>query len=138
MRNATALATRLLVMSFVLLGDYRVATTAAAQAKPKKPTPPAPARATLEIENEDTHVWKVHLPPKQSSSLHRHNHPRVVVVLAGGPLKLLVKGAQPRVLQWQSGKSYWLPADREGEYHTYLNDGDQPIEFIYVEFERSR
>lgn len=140
MRRATALAARLLVISFALLGGHRLPTTAAAtQAKPQKQTAsPAPARVTLEIENEDTHVWKAHLPPKQSSSLHRHNHPRVVVVLAGGPLKLLVKGAQPRVLQWQSGKAYWLPADGPGEYHTYLNDGDRPIEFIYIEFERSR
>ena len=135
MRRATALIARILVVSFALLGG----TTAITQVQPQKKTasPPA-ARVTPEIENEDTHVWRVHLPPKQSSNLHRHNHPRVVVVLAGGSLKLLVKAAQPRVLPWQTGKVYWLPADASGEYHTYLNDGDQPIEFIYIEFERSR
>lgn len=133
------LATRLFVITIALLGSHESPTTAATQAKAlKQIAPPATARATLEIENEETHVWKIHLPPKQASSLHRHNHPRVVVVLAGGPLKLLVKGAQPRVLQWQAGKAYWLAADPPSEYHTYLNDGDRPIEFIYVEFERSR
>lgn len=137
---AAPLAEALLVISFVLLGT-RVAADdgGATQAQPQKhAAAPAPARVTSEIENEDTHVWKVHLPPKQSSELHRHNHPRVVVVLTAGSLRLLVEGAPPRVLAWQSGKAYWLPADGPGEYHTYVNDGDRPIEFIYIEFERSR
>jgi quercetin dioxygenase-like cupin family protein len=110
---------------------------AAGQAPPKKTAAPS-VQMTLEIENEDTHVWKMHLPPKQTSNFHRHNHPRVVVALTGGSPKLLVKGAEARTLPWQSGKAYWLPADNPGEYHAYLNDGDRPIEFIYIEFERSK
>jgi quercetin dioxygenase-like cupin family protein len=140
MRSLAHLAAPLLAISVALLG-YQLtgeSNRAAAQAPPQKPATPAPARITSEIENEDTHVWKVHLPAKQSSSLHRHNHPRVVVALSGGPLKLVVKGAAPRVLPWQGGKAYWIPADASGEYHTYLNDSDRPIEFIYIEFERSR
>lgn len=102
------------------------------------PAPPAPARLESEIHNADTHVWRVRLSPGQSSVAHRHNHPRVVVVLRGGSLRLDVKGATPRTLPWEGGKVYWIPADVAGEYHSYVNDGDQPVEFIYVEFERSQ
>ena len=108
-----------------------------AQAQPKTPRQSVPALMTAEIENEETHVWRVRLPPGTTSNFHRHNHPRVVVVLTGGAVKLLVKGAAPRTLEWRSGKTYWVPADQEGVVHAYSNDGDRPIEFIYVEFERS-
>ncbi len=106
-----------------------------AQAQPKASRPPAPALMTAEIENEEAYVWRVRLPPGATSNFHRHNHPRVVVVLTGGVVKLLVKGAAPRTLEWRSGKTYWVPADQA--FHAYSNDGERPIEFIYVEFERS-
>lgn len=106
------------------------------QASSQKP-PSNDVRPTLEIENQDAHVWKVQIPPKKSTVMHRHNHPRVVVALAGGDVRIVTLSGQARVVRWQTGKAYWLPADPPGEYHSYANDGARPIEFTFIEFEKS-
>lgn len=104
----------------------------------QKPAAVSSARLTSELENETTHVWKMHLPPRQTSSAHRHNHPRVIVPLSGGAVKIVKKLGPPQVVRWESGKAYWIPADQPGDHHSYTNESDRPIEFMYVEFEMSR
>lgn len=130
----------LLVFGLAIVPDAGSATARdRAQALPQKPSTPAtPARPTEELSNEDTHVWKIRLLPKQASVQHRHNHPRAIVVLAGGSVKIVNRAGQAQVLRWETGKAYWLAADPAGDYHSYANDGDRPIEFMYLEFEKSR
>ena len=106
------------------------------QASSQKP-PSNEVRPTLELENPDTHVWKAQIPPKQATVMHRHNHPRVVVALTGGDVRIVKQSGQSQVVRWQTGKAYWLPADAPGEYHSYANDGARLVEFMYIEFEKS-
>jgi len=130
----------LLVIGLALVSDASWATARdRVQALPKKPSSPAPtARPTEELSNEDTHVWRMRLAPKQASVQHRHNHPRAVVALVGGPVKIVNRAGEAQVLRWETGKAYWMAADPSGDYHSYVNESDRPIEFMYLEFEKSR
>jgi len=37
-----------------------------------------------QFENEDVKVWKSVVLPNQPLTMHRHNHPRVIIALKGG------------------------------------------------------
>lgn len=91
-----------------------------------------------QFENEDVKVWKSVVLPNQPLSLHRHDHPRVIIALKGGTMKIVdQKGAEEQHV-WDTGKAYWLPANPPGTKHADVNGGDQPSEVMVVEMEKEK
>ena len=46
-------------------------------------------RRIPQFENDDVRVWKSIITPRQPLSMHRHDHPRAIIALAGGSFWLL-------------------------------------------------
>ena len=86
-----------------------------------------------QLENDQVRVWKSVIAPNQPLTLHRHDHGRVIVALAGGSLKVVKESGAAHVMTWETGKAYWLPADPPGERHGDVNEGERPIEVMVVE-----
>ena len=42
-----------------------------------------------QFENEDVKVWKSVVLPNQPLTMHRHDHPRVIIALKGGTMKIV-------------------------------------------------
>ncbi|HEY6484068.1 MAG TPA: hypothetical protein VIY54_11150 [Steroidobacteraceae bacterium] len=101
------------------------------------------ARATMQtgrepqFANPQVKVWKSTILPNDPLPLHRHEHPRVIVALAGGTMKILEESGQSDTHQWQTGHAYWLPANAPGTHHQDVNVGSQPIEVMVIELENA-
>jgi len=91
-----------------------------------------------QFENTDVKVWKSIVLPNDPLPLHRHEHPRVIIALAGGTMKILEESGKSEIHQWQTGKAYWLPANAPGTRHQDVNIGDKPIEVIVVELQNEK
>jgi quercetin dioxygenase-like cupin family protein len=89
-----------------------------------------------QFDNEDVKVWKSVVLPNQPLTMHRHDHPRVIVALKGGTMKIVDQSGAQEQHVWETGKAYWLPANPPGTKHADVNNGDQPIEVIVVELEK--
>jgi quercetin dioxygenase-like cupin family protein len=90
-----------------------------------------------QFENTEVKVWKSLVLPNDPLPLHRHEHPRVIIALRGGTMKILEESGQSEVHVWQSGKAYWLPANAPGTRHQDINVGDRPIEVMVVELQNA-
>ncbi len=90
-------------------------------------------RRIPQFENEHVKVWKSIIMPKQPLTMHRHEHPRALVALVGGTIKIAKESGESTPVTWETGKAYWLTADPPGEKHADVNDSDKPIEVIVVE-----
>jgi quercetin dioxygenase-like cupin family protein len=90
-----------------------------------------------QFENEEVKVWKSVIMPNSPLPLHRHEHPRVLIALVGGTMKIVEQDGSSETHDWQSGKSYWLPANPPGTLHSDVNAGDKPIEVMVVELKRA-
>jgi quercetin dioxygenase-like cupin family protein len=97
----------------------------------------AATKRTPQFENDEVKVWTSVVVPGSPLPLHRHEHPRVIVALVGGTMKIVEQGGGSETQEWQSGKSYWLPANPPGTLHTDVNAGDKPIEVVVVELKRA-
>jgi hypothetical protein len=86
-----------------------------------------------QFENQYVRVWKTVILPGKPLALHRHDFPRAIVALVGGPLKVVKENGAAEVMHWESGKAYWLDADPANELHMDVNDTTQPIEVMVVE-----
>ena len=93
-------------------------------------------RRIPQFENDDVRVWKSIITPRQPLNMHRHDHPRAIIALAGGSLKIVKQSGEARTVTWETGKAYWLPADPPGELHADVNDTEQPIEVMVVELKK--
>lgn len=91
-----------------------------------------------QFENPDVKVWKSVILPNNSMPLHRHEHPRVIVALSGGTMKLLEESGRSETHEWQAGHAYWLPANGPGTRHQDVNVGDKPIEVMVVELQNPK
>jgi len=91
-----------------------------------------------QFENTEVKVWKSVVLPNDPLPLHRHEHPRVIIALAGGTMKILEDSSQSEIHQWQTGKAYWLPSNPPGTLHQDINIGDKPIEVIVVELQNAK
>jgi hypothetical protein len=92
-----------------------------------------------QFENGDVKVWKTIIMPNQPLSLHRHDHGRTIVTLIGGTLDVVdATGATMEKMVWESGKAYWLDADKTGTQHGDLNKGAAPMEVIVVELKHDK
>lgn len=92
------------------------------------------SRREPQFENSEVKVWKSIIMPNQPLALHRHDHGRTIVTLKGGTLDVVdAKGMTTEKMVWESGKAYWLDADKPGTQHGDLNKGAEPMEVIVVE-----
>ena len=90
-----------------------------------------------QFDNSEVKVWKSLVMPNNPLPLHRHDHPRVIIALHGGTMKILEESGQSETNQWQTGKAYWLPANPPGTHHQDVNVGDAPIEVMVVELQKA-
>src|ERR1700761_2817309 len=67
-----------------------------------------------QFENSSVKVWKSLVLPNNPLPLHRHEHPRVIIALRGGSMKILEDNGKSEVHEWQTGKAYWLDANAPG------------------------
>ncbi|HKW33088.1 MAG TPA: hypothetical protein VJN92_08785 [Candidatus Acidoferrum sp.] len=91
-----------------------------------------------QLENEDVKVWKSVILPKQPLTMHRHDHPRVIVALKGGTIEIVGEDGTRERHVWETGKAYWLPANPQNSQHADVNTGDQPVEVMVVELEKEK
>lgn len=91
-----------------------------------------------QFENEDVKVWKSVIYPNQPLTMHRHDHPRVIVALKGGTIEIVDQGGTREQHVWETGKAYWLPANLPNSRHADVNTGDQPIEVMVVELTKEK
>ena len=91
-----------------------------------------------QIENEDVKVWRSVILPNQPLTMHRHDHPRVIVALKGGTVEIVDEGGTRERHVWETGKAYWLPANPPNSRHADVNTGDQPVEVMVVELEKEK
>jgi len=100
---------------------------------PQSVTPTVAAQRTPQFENEDVAVWKTVVPPNAPLTMHTHQHPRVIIPLVGGTMKVVYEDGASETHDWQTGKAYWLPASEGMKRHADVNTGSSPIEVMVVE-----
>lgn len=86
-----------------------------------------------QFENDHVEVWKSIIVPNQPLSMHRHDHPRAIIALKGGTLRVVNEAGESRDMTWETGSAYWLEADPPGELHGDVNEGPEPVEVIVVQ-----
>lgn len=91
-----------------------------------------------QFENDKVKVWKSLILPNDPLPFHRHEHPRVLIALQGGKMKILEETGRSEVQDWKTGNAYWLPANAPGTRHQDVNVGDAPIEVMVVELSREQ
>lgn len=93
-------------------------------------------RREPQFENAQVKAWKSIIMPKQPLAMHRHEHARALVALKGGTVDIVQKSGESERVVWESGKAYWLTADKPGTTHADVNNGTEPIEVIVVELQQ--
>jgi len=91
-----------------------------------------------QFENDDVKVWKSVVTPKAPLTMHRHDHPRVIIALHGGTMNIVIQGGPTEEHVWETGKAYWLPANPPNTMHADVNVGKEPIEVMVVELEKEK
>jgi hypothetical protein len=91
-----------------------------------------------QFDNEDVKVWKSVVMPNAPLTMHRHDHPRIIIALSGGTMKIVEQGGKSEAHVWETGKAYWLPANPPNTMHADVNAGDKPIEVMVVELEKEK
>jgi beta-alanine degradation protein BauB len=91
-----------------------------------------------QFENSDAKVWKSVVLPNAPLTMHRHEHPRVIIALSGGTMKIVDQTGAAEEHVWETGKAYWLPANPPNTMHADVNGGDKPIEVMVVELEHEK
>jgi hypothetical protein len=119
---------RILIVGAITVTSF-VAGFAAAQS--------AQTGREAQFENAEVKVWKSLVLPNNPLPLHRHEHPRVIIALTGGTMKILEESGRSELHDWQTGHAYWLPANAPGTRHQDVNVGDKPIEVMVVELQKA-
>lgn len=91
-----------------------------------------------QFENEDVKVWESVVMPNAPLTMHRHEHPRVIIALSGGTMKIVEQNGPTEEHVWETGKAYWLPANPPNTMHADVNAGDKPIEVMVVELKHEK
>jgi beta-alanine degradation protein BauB len=120
---------KILLAACLLLGVSLPLQTARSQ----QSTAPAQTQRFPQFENEDVKVWRSVILPNAPLTMHRHDHPRVIIALSGGTMKIVDQSGATETHIWQTGKAYWLPANPPNTLHQDVNAGDKPIEVMVVE-----
>lgn len=98
----------------------------------------APVQRTPQFENEEVSVWKTLITPNAPLTMHTHQHPRIVVALSGGTMKIVTEAGPSETQTWETGKAYWLSAEEGKTRHADLNVGNKPIEVMVVELKNAK
>ena len=98
---------------------------------------PTASERTPQFENEDVAVWKTVVPPNAPLTMHTHQHPRVIIALTGGTMKVTYEDGTSEIHGWETGKAYWLPASEGKKRHADVNMGSKPIEVMVVEVKKA-
>jgi len=115
----------------------RAALVSAIALTPLTSQPTAQTERTPQFENEDVKVWKTVVMPHAPLTMHTHEHPRVIVALAGGTMKIVNEDGTSETEQWETGKAYWLPLAEGKKRHADANLGDKPIEVMVIELKNA-
>ena len=99
---------------------------------------PGGSQRVLQFENEEVAVWRSVVPPNAPLVMHTHQHPRVIIALAGGTMKVVNEDGSSEMHLWETGKAYWLPASEGLKRHADQNTGSQPIDVMVVELKKAR
>jgi beta-alanine degradation protein BauB len=91
-----------------------------------------------QFENDDVKVWKTTVMPNAPLAMHTHDHPRVIVALSGGTMKVVNEDGTSESHQWDTGKAYWLPLAEGKKRHADANQGSKPIEVMVVELKNAK
>src|ERR1700692_3638955 len=95
------------------------------------------AQRIPQFENEEVRVWKTTVMPNAPLAMHTHDHPRVIVALSGGTIKVVNEDGTSEVHQWDTGKAYWLSLEEGKKRHADSNQGNKPIEVMVVELKKA-
>jgi hypothetical protein len=76
--------------------------------------------------------------PHAPLAMHTHDHPRVLVALTGGTMKIVYQDGTSEVQHWETGKAYWLSSEEGKKRHADSNQGDKPIEVMVVELKDAK
>jgi quercetin dioxygenase-like cupin family protein len=90
-----------------------------------------------QFENDDVKVWRSVVIPNAPLTMHRHEHGRVIIPIAGGTMKIVTEGGASETHQWDTGNAYWLPANPPNQVHADVNAGTKPIEVMVVELKKN-
>jgi beta-alanine degradation protein BauB len=112
----------------ILLGGASVLTSQQASATRRVP----------QFENSDVNVWKSVVLPDAPLVMHTHEHPRVIIALQGGDMKIVTESGGSEMHHWDTGKAYWLSAEEGKTRHADVNAGKSPIEVMVVEVKGAR
>ena len=96
------------------------------------------AQRIPQFENEDVKVWRTTVMPNAPLAMHTHDHPRVIVALSGGTMKVVNEDGTSETHRWETGKAYWLSLEEGKRRHADANQGDKPIEVIVVELKNAK
>ena len=99
---------------------------------------PNPQQRIPQFENEDVKVWKTTVMPHAPLAMHTHDHPRVIIALSGGTMKVVNESGPSELHKWETGKAYWLSAEEGKRRHADANEGDKPIEVMVVEVKNAK
>ncbi len=91
-----------------------------------------------QFENDDVKVWKSLVMPNAPLAMHRHEHPRVIIALTGGTMKIVEQNGASEAHVWETGNAYWLPANPPNTMHADVNTGQKPIEVMVVELKHEK
>jgi quercetin dioxygenase-like cupin family protein len=91
-----------------------------------------------QFENNDVAVWKTTVIPNAPLTFHTHEHPRVIIALSGGTMKVVNEDGTSELHQWETGKAYLLSAEEGKRRHADANIGSKPIDVMVVELKDAR
>ncbi|HUB78953.1 MAG TPA: hypothetical protein VMB03_09165 [Bryobacteraceae bacterium] len=99
--------------------------------------PTAQTERTSQFENNDVKVWKTVVMPHAPLTMHTHEHPRVIVALSGGTMKIVNEDGSSETQVWETGKAYWLSLAEGKKRHADANIGTKPIEVMVIELKNA-
>lgn len=100
--------------------------------------PASGGQRTVQFENDDVAVWRTLVTPNAPLTMHTHEHPRVIVALAGGTMKVVNEDGTTEMHPWETGKAYWLPASEGLKRHADVNTGTRPIDVMVIELKKAK
>ena len=87
-------------------------------------------KSTVQIDNAEVRAKRWTLAPGEEIGEHRHEHPYVVVPLAGGVVHITTPDGAKSTAEMQAGVSYHRPA---GAQHTLRNGGTSVLDFVEID-----
>jgi hypothetical protein len=90
-----------------------------------------------QFENDEVSVWKSTVMPNAPLVMHTHQHPRVIIALTGGDMKIVTESGTSQTQHWETGKAYWLTTEEGKVRHADVNAGPKPIEVMVVELKKA-